>query len=83
MTSRHGYTPEAILQRATSSEAFREAARVPEFYLVSATRCDPHGRTRDANGVSATLRAPAGLDRLARTLGGGIGDNLPIRFAQP
>jgi len=61
MTSRHGYTPEAFLQRAISSEAFREAAHVPEFYLVSATRCDPHGRTQDADAVSATLRGPAEL----------------------
>ena len=59
MTSRRGYTPKAIPQRAISSKAFREAARVPEFYLVSVTRCDPQGSIGDADGVSATLRAPA------------------------
>ncbi len=51
LDGRRGHTPKAIPQRAISSEAFREAARVPEFYPVSATRCDPQGSIRDADHV--------------------------------
>ncbi len=64
MTSRRGYTPKAIPQRAISSKAFREAARVPEFYLVSVTRCDPHGRILDADGGACTAPWPRRCGRL-------------------
>ena len=51
LDGRRGHTPKAIPQRAISSEAFREAARVPEFYLESSNRCDPQGSIRDADPV--------------------------------